>query len=211
VRQLLIPLLMLAACAGTGESSSVTSPISTARSASVSETSGPAGSGSSETDATQPSQTTSSTAASTAGPTTIDPNAVFPDGFELVAARVTEPDGNVCELCLWSATSGSQRSRGLMGVTDLGPADGMAFRYSEPHATNFHMRDTLLPLSIAFYGPDGSFMDSFDMEPCVTSACQRYPTPPDFLIAIETYQGELASIGMVAGSTLELLDLRCGT
>ena len=206
VRQLLIPLLVLAACAGTDESSSATSPTSAPQPAPVPETSAPAGSGSPETDATEPSLTTSSTTS----PTTVDPNAVFPAGFDLVAARVTEPDGTVCELCLWLAESGSQRSRGLMGVTDLGPGDGMAFRYSEPHATNFYMQDTLLPLSIAFYGPDGSFMDSFDMEPCVTRACQRYPTPPDFLIAIETYQGELASIGMITGSTLELLDLPCG-
>jgi uncharacterized membrane protein (UPF0127 family) len=206
MRRLLIALLMLAACTGTDESSSATPPTSAPRSALVPATSAPAGSGSSEIEATEPTLTTSSTTA----PTTIDPNAVLPTGFELVVARLTEPDGNVCELCLWLAESSSQRSRGLMGVTDLGPADGMAFRYSEPHATNFYMQDTLLPLSIAFYGAEGSFMESFDMEPCVTRACQRYPTPPDFLIAIETYQGELASIGMTAGSTLELLDLPCG-
>jgi len=96
-----------------------------------------------------------------------------------------------------------------MSVTDLGPADGMAFRYPRPTTTRFWMRNTLLPLSIAFYGPDRMFLDSFDMEPCVTSECARYPTPTDFLVAVETYRGELAEIGMVAGSSLELLDLPC--
>ena len=136
-------------------------------------------------------------------------DAVPPVGFDLVAARVTEPDGTVCELCLWLADSAEQRNRGLMGVTVLDPADGMAFHYSAPHSTRFWMKDTPLALSIAFYGPDGAFMDSFDMEPCVTASCARYPTPTDFLIAVETYRGGLDELGMRAGSTLELLDVPC--
>lgn len=126
-----------------------------------------------------------------------------------MSARVTEPDGTVCEVCLWLAETGAQRSRGLMFVTDLGEADGMAFVYPRPHITQFWMKDTLLPLSIAFFGPDGRLMESFDMDPCLTDTCQRYPTPADFLVAVETYQGGLASIGMTDGSTLELLDVPC--
>jgi uncharacterized membrane protein (UPF0127 family) len=71
------------------------------------------------------------------------------------------------------------------------------------------MKDTLLPLSIAFFGPTGGFIDSFDMEPCVTDECIWYPTPPDLLIAVETNQGGLPQIGMLPGSTLELLDAPC--
>ncbi len=143
--------------------------------------------------------------------TTGDParDAVAPVGFDLVTARVTEPDGTVCDVCLWLASTAEQRNRGLMGVTDLGPAAGMAFRYPAPRSTWFWMKDTLLALSIAFYGPDGAFMDSFDMEPCVTTDCTRYPTPTGFLIAVETHRGELDELGMLAGSTLELLDLPC--
>jgi uncharacterized membrane protein (UPF0127 family) len=96
-----------------------------------------------------------------------------------------------------------------MSVSDLGGADGMAFRYERPHTTRFWMKDTPLSLSIAFFDPDGAFMDSFDMEPCLTDSCRRYPTPRDFVIAVETHQGALASIGMVPGSTLELLDFAC--
>ena len=144
-------------------------------------------------------------------PSVVDSGAVFPSGFERVMARIVEPDGTVCELCLWLAETSDQRRRGLMSVTDLGGAEGMAFRYERPNTTRFWMKDTLLPLSIAFFGPDGDFIESFDMEPCLTPTCQRYPTPPDFLVAVETHQGELASIGMLEGSTLELLDLPCPT
>ena len=139
----------------------------------------------------------------------VDPDVVLPEGFELVAARVTEPDGTVCDLCLWLADDADQRGRGLMSVTDLGPADGMAFRYPSPRTGNFWMKNTLLPLSIAFYAPDGGYLDAFDMEPCTGDPCRRYPTARDFLVAVETTQGGLADIGMTPGSNLELLDLPC--
>ena len=99
-----------------------------------------------------------------------------------------------------------------MFVTDFGPADGMAFVYAGPTTTRFWMKDTPLPLSIAFFGSDGQFLDSFDMDPCVSddsAECVRYPTPVGFVVAIETRQGGLAELDMIEGSTLELLDLPC--
>jgi uncharacterized membrane protein (UPF0127 family) len=170
--------------------------------------------GASSTDPTTPSEGNAAPSSSVRevvttapGDPTRDP--VLPVGFDLVAARITESDGTVCDLCLWLADSAEQRNRGLMGVTDLGPTDGMAFRYPAPYSTRFWMKDTVLPLSIAFYGPDGAFMDSFDMDPCVTADCTRYPTPTRFLIAVETHQGGLPGIGMLPGSTLRLLDESC--
>jgi hypothetical protein len=59
---------------------------------------------------------------------------------------------------------------------------------------------------------DGVFVDSFDMDPCVaedSADCPRYPTPPDFIVAVETHQGGLEALDMTTGSTLELLDLPC--
>ena len=148
-------------------------------------------------------------ASTTSMPADTGADAALPDGFDRVAARVTEPEGTVCDLCLWIADTGDQRARGLMFVTDLGPADGMAFRYPSPHTGRFWMKNTLLPLSIAFFGPDGRYLDAFDMEPCTAEPCPRYPTPPDFLVAVEVPRGGLPGVGMVPGSTLELLDLAC--
>ncbi len=140
---------------------------------------------------------------------TVDGPAVFPERFELVQARVTEPDGTECELCLWLADDAERRARGLMFATDLGPADGMAFRYPESRTGNFWMKNTLLPLSIAFYDATGVYLDAFDMDPCESDPCPRYRTAPNFLVAVETLQGGLPDIGMVPGSTLELLDVPC--
>lgn len=155
--------------------------------------------------------TTPSAAATTAvasAPGATEP-AVFPEGFATTGALVTNADGATCEICVWLADTPGQRSSGLMFVPDLGVADAMAFRYPDAHTGTFWMKNTVMPLSIAFYAPDGGFVDSFDMGPCTSDPCPRYPTPTDFLVAIEVPQGELDALGLTTGSTFELLDLPC--
>ncbi len=134
---------------------------------------------------------------------------VQPTGVDTTRAVVTAADGTTCELCVWLADTASQRSQGLMFVTDLGVGDAMAFRYPESRTGTFWMKNTPLPLSIAFFAPDGAFMSSFDMEPCTTPSCPKYRTAEGFLVALEVPQGELAAFGVGPGSSLELLDLPC--
>lgn len=142
-----------------------------------------------------------------------DSNLVRPEGFERVAGTITGADGTVCDVCLWLATTGDQRNRGLMGVTDVGDgdgtADGMAFVYPRPHTGSFWMKNTLLPLSIAFFAESGEYLSSFDMEPCTADPCPSYPTPAEFLVAIEVPQGNLPDLAIAEGSTLDLTDLPC--
>ena len=157
--------------------------------------------------ATTPAATTPATGASSTGDVPTGP--VTPDGFDLVQATVTTADGEVCDLCLWLADSARRRSQGLMGVTDLGQGDGMAFVYGSPHTGNFWMKNTPMPLSIAFFDPEGVYLDGFEMEPCDADPCPLYPTPSDFLVAIETGQGDLGSLGISEGSRLTLTELPC--
>ena len=82
-----------------------------------------------------------------------------------------------------------------MGVTDLGGADGMVFRWDEPTAGNFWMRDTPMPLSIAFFAADGSFVSAADMEPCLhrrpTPSAPATPPPAPYQYAVEVAAGGL--------------------
>ncbi len=98
-----------------------------------------------------------------------------------------------------------------MQVTDLGGLDGMAFRYDSPHTTSFTMRNTVMPLSIVFFDADGAHLDEFDMEPCVAEPCPSYPTPTDFVVAIEVPRGGLAGLGIGPGSVLELFAEGCSS
>lgn len=130
-----------------------------------------------------------------------------PEGFALEPAEVTLADGEVCQLCLWVADTSVQRRRGLMGVTDLGGADGMVFVYDGSASGRFWMRGTPMPLSIAFFAADGSFVSATDMEPCLTgpaAACRRYAAAGPYVAAIEVPQGRLAELGIGPGSRLVL-------
>lgn len=159
------------------------------------------------TSSTAPSMSSSSPTATT--PTTVAAGAVVPEGFEQVAATATAADGTVCELCLWVAATGDQRARGLMYVTDLGGPDGMIFRYDSPHTSAFWMKNTVMPLSIAFFDQGGAYLDAFDMAPCSADPCPLYPTPENFVNAIEVPQGMLDELAIAPGSVLAVSDLPC--
>jgi uncharacterized membrane protein (UPF0127 family) len=193
-------LVGLLGCDGDESSSNTSSTATTSANTSSASTSS-ANTSSASTPA--PNTAAASSVASPAGET--------PEGFERVAATAVTADGTVCELCLWLADTADLRRRGLMGVTDLGDADGMVFRYPSPTSTGFWMKDTVLPLSIAFYSADGSYLADREMQPCTADPCPTYTIEQPFLLAVETTLGGLAALGLTPGSTLTLGDVGCAT
>jgi uncharacterized membrane protein (UPF0127 family) len=92
------------------------------------------------------------------------------------------------------ASEPQQRSHGLMFVTDLGDLDGMLFVWEEDTTTSFWMKDTPLPLDIAFFRFDGTLVDLFSMEPCVAEPCERYQASDSYRYALEAPRGAFAVI-----------------
>jgi uncharacterized membrane protein (UPF0127 family) len=165
------------------------------------------GGGDSGTTASVPDMPDASTPDPTSDPTVDEGRQ--PEGFTTIRARITEPDGEVCEVCLWLADDPAERGRGLMGVTDLGDAVGMAFRFDEPTAGSFYMFQTPSPLSIAWFSPDGSHVGSADMDPCLDTPageCPLYSPGAEYDLAIEVFEGGLEPLGLVEGSSVELID-----
>lgn len=137
-----------------------------------------------------------------------EPPGVQPEGFTVGTVRITEPDGEVCEVCVWLADTADERARGLMGVTDLGGAAGMLFVFEQPISTSFYMFQTPRPLSIAWFGADGTYVAQTEMTPCLddsSDACARYAPGDEYLTALEVWSGDLPAIGVGPGSTLELV------
>ncbi len=137
---------------------------------------------------------------------------VMPEGFGSVTATITAADGEVCEVCLWLADTEELRSRGLMGVTDLGDAVGMAFRWEQPAASRFFMFQTPTPLSIAWFSASGAHVGQADMDPCLvddSSTCERYEADDPYTIAIEMFGGQLDTVGIGPGATVVLEDVPC--
>jgi uncharacterized membrane protein (UPF0127 family) len=88
------------------------------------------------------------------------------------------------------------RSRGLMGVSDLGALDGMLFSWGgETVNSRFTMRNTLIPLRIVFYDTDGLFVSQADMVPCEVENCPTYGAAGPYAFAIELPAGTTVSNG----------------
>jgi uncharacterized membrane protein (UPF0127 family) len=215
---LVLIAIALVACADDDDASSTTTAaVALSTSTSTTSTTSPPSTTDAETIAppasTAPTSSTapsmSSSSPTTVASTTAAAGAVVPEGFEQVAATATAADGTVCELCLWVAATGDQRARGLMYVTDLGGPDGMIFPYDSPHTSAFWMKNTVMPLSIAFFDQGGAYLDAFDMAPCSADPCPLYPTPENFVNAIEVPQGMLDELAIAPGSVLTVSDLPC--
>jgi uncharacterized membrane protein (UPF0127 family) len=97
------------------------------------------------------------------------------------------------------ASTDATRSRGLMYRKTLAPNSGMLFVFEQANVQCFWMRNTLLPLSIAFILDDGTITNIADMAPmtenshCSTAAV-RY--------TLEMEQGWFASHGIAAGKKI---------
>lgn len=97
------------------------------------------------------------------------------------------------------ADTGSERERGLMGVKRLGPDQGMLFLFDGATRSGFWMKDTLIPLSIAFWSPDGKIVDIIDMQPCRQDPCRTYTPKADYTTALEMNLGWFRENGVQIG------------
>jgi uncharacterized membrane protein (UPF0127 family) len=100
------------------------------------------------------------------------------------------------ELTLAVADSPAQRTRGLAGVRDLGPLDGMLFTFPDAVDTAFTMRGTDIPLDIAFIDGTGQVLSVTRMDPCDAEPCPAYAAPGPYRWAIETPAGGLAEVAI---------------
>lgn len=133
-------------------------------------------------------------------------------GFGEVAVTVTDAAGASCQICLLAATDAAQRERGLMDVTDtdLGGYDGMLFEYPSETTGGFWMRNTPMPLSIAYFDADRRVVSMTDMEPCGDSPdCPLYPPDGPFQYAVEVPRGGLDDVWVAAGATFAIDGRTC--
>ncbi len=92
-----------------------------------------------------------------------------------------------------------QQTRGLMGRTLLGGNDGMLFVFDQDTTDAFWMKDTPLPLSIAFVQADGTVVAVQDM---AAESDDLHTSPAPYRYALEVNQGYFAAIGFGSGAHL---------
>jgi uncharacterized protein len=95
------------------------------------------------------------------------------------------------------------RTVGLMRRFSLKPDHGMLFVFDAPQPLAFWMKNTFVPLSIAFIGADGRILNIDDMAPQTETT---HPSRGPALYALEMKKGWFAERGIVAGYRVEGVD-----
>jgi uncharacterized membrane protein (UPF0127 family) len=94
------------------------------------------------------------------------------------------------------ADDDTERTAGMMFRTTMAPGTGMLFVYPEARPRSFWMKNTLLPLSIAYLSETGRVVALADMAPQDT---RGVPSGAPAMYALEVPQGWFSALGVRVG------------
>ena len=101
------------------------------------------------------------------------------------------------------AADANTRTVGLMNRFSLKPDHGMLFVFAQSEPLAFWMKNTFVPLSIAYIDSKGVIVNIMDMKPQDEST---HPSAGPAMFALEMKQGWFKERGIVAGDKVNGLD-----
>jgi uncharacterized protein len=113
-------------------------------------------------------------------------------------------DDEVFEVATVVAAVPERRRRGLQGVEEVPDGTGMLFVFDRDRTTGFWMKDTLVPLEIAFATQEGRIVEVLAMEPCTSDPCDVHRPDAAYRVALEVPDGWLSERGVGPGDRLEI-------
>ena len=133
-------------------------------------------------------------------------------GNDLDSMSTTELSIGETEFQVWVANTDEQREKGLMFVEaeqmqllEDGTERGMLFIFEREQNLNFWMKDTIIPLDIAYARSDGTIVKIHTMTPLDTRFNQ-YPSGEPARYALEVNAGVFAAKGISEGDVIEIPD-----
>ncbi len=124
-------------------------------------------------------------------------------GAEPRTVTIDASSGEKVEVRVEIADRASERARGLMHRTTLAENRGMLFVFRSEERLSFWMKDTLIPLSIAFMDTEGRIVDIQDMKP-LDDDPPSYVSARPARYALEVNQGFFEERGVEVGDKAEL-------
>lgn len=103
------------------------------------------------------------------------------------------------------ALTEKEQQTGLMHRESMPENRGMVFVFLKPKARNFWMRNTLIPLDIAYINSNGVIQEIHPMEPLDESGVPSLS--PNIQFALEMNQGWFQEHGVKTGDSLDLTQL----
>jgi uncharacterized protein len=102
------------------------------------------------------------------------------------------------------AETPEQQSLGLMHRRRLAPNAGMVFVFDGPTGSGFWMKNTLIPLAIAFFDARGRIVRIMTMEPCRADPCPVYSPGVLYRGALEVNRGTFGRLGIGRGDVVRV-------
>ena len=120
------------------------------------------------------------------------------------AKRTIKVGGQVVQAEI--ADSDEKRERGLMFREKLQDGHGMLFVFESEQPLAFWMKNTLIPLSIGYFGANKKLIDIQEMTPAVAGEARpkTYPSSGPAMYALEMPKGWFHKKGLKIGVTLNL-------
>jgi uncharacterized protein len=122
---------------------------------------------------------------------------------ELRNVTIDSSGGGKVELRVEIADDPAEQTRGLMERTALGEDRGMLFVYPDERVLSFWMKNTLIPLSIAYIASDGRIVDLQDMKP-LDDDPPHYVSAEPARYALEVNKGYFEKHGIKVGDRADL-------
>jgi uncharacterized protein len=115
--------------------------------------------------------------------------------------RIEREDATVVEITVETARTDEERAKGLMFRKTLPDGQGMLFVFDRDQQLSFWMKNTVIPLSIAFIASDGHILEIKDMQPndlnsVKSSRSVRY--------ALEVPQGWFERVNVKTGDRVKI-------
>ena len=104
------------------------------------------------------------------------------------------------------ALTESECSRGLMYRDELAENHGMLFLFKQPGKRSFWMRNTEIPLDLAYFDARGRLLEIHSLYPYDENSVYSYSK--EVLIAVEMNQGWFSSKNIQPGAKLDLKALK---
>ena len=126
----------------------------------------------------------------------------FPCGipaFGPGVARMSASSGASRSIGVQIADDDVERSYGLKYRRQMDKERGMVFMFPEDTLATLDMRDTLIPLSVAFFDSSGQILEILDMSPCYQEPCPVYGPTTAYRGALEVNKGSFTRWGFGVG------------
>lgn len=117
---------------------------------------------------------------------------------------VLKSDGRRVLLQAEIATTDTERSKGLMFRKELKDGQGMLFVFDRDQSLSFWMKNTLIPLSVAYIASDGKILEIHDMTP---ESLNPVDSDHAARYALEVPQGWFSRADLGPGDRLDLQNL----